>query len=162
MTRTGKTVTAMKELLTVLATWLSINFGLPAIENHPQIEMVPPVRMVALRYRGLAPDRAPVTASDDDAPLGAASNIVALYDDSKKTIYLPHGWRGSPAELSVLVHELVHHLQNEAGMKFTCPGEREKLAYDAQAKWLALFGTTLQAEFDIDPLSLLVRTNCLG
>jgi hypothetical protein len=152
----------MKELLTVLATWLSINFGLPAIENHPQIEMVQPVRMVALRYRGLAPARAPTTSSDDDAPLGAATNIVALYDDARKVIYLPHGWRGSPAELSVLVHELVHHLQNEASMKFACPAEREKLAYDAQAKWLALFGTTLEAEFEIDPLSLLVRTNCLG
>jgi hypothetical protein len=160
--RTTKTVTAMKELLTVLATWLSINFGLPAIQDHPQIEMVQPVRMAAIRYRGLVPDRAPVTQSDDDAPLGTPTNIVALYDDARKTIYLPHGWRGSPAELSVLVHELVHHIQNEAGMKFACPGEREKLAYDAQAKWLAIFGMTLEAEFDVDPFSLLVRTNCLG
>jgi hypothetical protein len=152
----------MKELLTVLATWLSINFGLPAIENHPHVEMVQPVRMAALRYRGLAPDRAPETATSDDAPLGTPTNIVALYDDSRKTIYLPSGWRGTPAELSVLVHELVHHLQNEAGMKFACPAEREKLAYHAQMKWLALFGTTLEAEFDVDPFSLLVRTNCLG
>ena len=157
---TNQTVTAMKELLTVLATWLSLNAGLPAIQNHPQIEMVQPVRMAAIRYRGLASDRAPVTASDSDAPL-AVSNIVALYDDARKTIYLPYGWRGSPAELSVLVHELVHHIQNEAGMKFACAGEREKLAYDAQAKWLAMFGMTLQEEFDIDPFTLLVRTNCL-
>jgi hypothetical protein len=152
----------MKELLTVLATWLSMNFGLPAIQDHPQIEMVQPVRMAAIRYRGLVPDRAPVTQSDDEAPLGTPTNIVALYDDARKTIYLPYGWRGSPTELSVLVHELVHHIQNEAGMKFACPGEREKLAYDAQAKWLAMFSTTLEAEFEIDPLSLLVRTNCLG
>ena len=65
-----------------------------------------------------------------------------------------------PAEVSVLVHELVHHLQNVSRMKFTCPQEREKDAYAAQHAWLALFGRTLEQEFEIDPMTVLVRTNC--
>jgi hypothetical protein len=156
-----RTVTAMTELLTLIATWLSIHFGLPATDAHPRVELVPSARMAVLRYRGLAGDRAPVATPATDAPLDAGRNIVALYDDTRRVIYLPQDWRGTPAEVSVLVHEMVHHLQNEAGMKFACPAEREKEAYYAQAKYLALHGLTLEQEFAIDALSLLVRTNCL-
>jgi hypothetical protein len=43
---------------------------------------------------------------------------VAVYDDLTKTIFLPHSWKGeTPADLSVLVHEMVHHLQNNARKK---------------------------------------------
>jgi hypothetical protein len=118
--------------------------------------------MAALRFRGLAGDRVLVSAPETNGPLEGGRNIVALYDDARKVIYLPQGWTATPAALSVLVHEMVHHIQNEAGMKFACPAEREKDAYAAQAKWLALFGLSLEQEFEIDALSLLVRTNCLG
>jgi hypothetical protein len=97
-----------------------------------------------------------------DAPLDAAKNIVALYDREKKTIYLPEGWTGrTPAELSVLVHEMVHHLQNLSGERYECPAAMEKPAYKAQAKWLEQFDRTLEGEFELDGLTLLVRTNCL-
>lgn len=73
------------------------------------------------------------------------------------------GWTGkSPADVSVLVHEMVHHVQNVAGLKYACPEEREKPAYDAQNQWLALFGRKVTEEFELDPMTLLVRTNCLG
>jgi len=55
---------------------------------------------------------------------------------------------------------MVHHLQNLAGMKFACSGEREKLAYQAQQEWLALFGRNLFEDFDTDAFTLLVRTAC--
>jgi hypothetical protein len=61
----------------------------------------------------------------------------------------------------VLVHELVHHLQKLAQTTYGCPQEREKAAYRAQAQWLAQFDRTLQSEFEIDPMTLLVRTSCL-
>ena len=87
--------------------------------------------------------------------------VVALYDDQTKTIYLSDKWAGStPAELSVLVHEMVHHLQNEAGTTYECPAEREKLAYEVQDKWLGLFGRNLEGEFEINGLALLVSTSC--
>lgn len=151
----------MQVLLTVLVTWLSINFGLPANYDHPRVEKVTPARMVALRYRGLASDRSPIGAVEAGRP-EFGQDVYALYDDSRRVIYLPEGWTGTtPAEVSVLVHELVHHLQNAAGMKFNCPQEREKDAYRAQRAWLALFDRALEQEFEIDPLTVIVRTNCL-
>ena len=154
----------MNALLTAIVIWLAANFDLPVNYEHPSVEHVPSTPMAALRYRGLASDHAPVPDPRNDAqPLDPGSNVVALYDPKRNVIYLPDGWSGrTPAELSVLVHEMAHHLQNQAGLKFDCPGAQEKVAYAAQAQWLALFGKTLEDEFEIDGLSLLVRTNCLG
>ena len=88
--------------------------------------------------------------------------MVAVYDDSSSTIYLALGWTGdTPAGLSVIVHEMVHHLQHEAGLKLACPEERERDAFAAQERWLAEFGTNLETEFEIDPFTLLARTSCL-
>ncbi|MGB8433021.1 MAG: DUF6647 family protein [Burkholderiales bacterium] len=61
----------------------------------------------------------------------------------------------------MLVHAMVHHLQNEAGLKYGCPGEREKLVYAAQDRWLGRTGQNLMDEFALDPMTMLVRTNCL-
>jgi len=66
----------------------------------------------------------------------------------------------TPAELSVLVHEMVHHLQNQAGTTYECPAERERLAYEVQDKWLGLFGRNLEGEFEINGLALLISTSC--
>jgi hypothetical protein len=55
---------------------------------------------------------------------------------------------------------MVHHLQNAANEKFACPQEREKHAYKAQREWLALFGRTIEQEFEIDAMTILVRSNC--
>jgi hypothetical protein len=59
------------------------------------------------------------------------------------------------------VHELVHHLQNVAGIPSACAEAREKPAYQAQERWLQLFGTSLAEEFQIDAMTILVRTNCM-
>jgi len=59
------------------------------------------------------------------------------------------------------VHEMVHHLQNIAGLKYECPQAREKLAYVAQNQWLAQSGRNLIDEFKLDALTVLVRTNCM-
>lgn len=154
----------MHALLTVLVTWLSVNYGLPAAPEHPRIELVPPARMAAVRHsrlQGAMPDRVAAEAGKSVTPeLG--KDVFAIYDDVSRTIYLPDHWTGAtPAEVSLLVHELVHHLQNMVGEKFGCPGEREKAAYKAQADWLELFGKNLADEFELDPMTLLVRTNCL-
>jgi len=102
-------------------------------------------------------------ANNDGAMLDAGRATMAVYDDATRTIYLAEGWnRTDPAELSILVHELVHHLQAGAQLRYECPQEREKLAYAAQERWLGLFNLTLASEFEMDPFTLLVRTRCLG
>ncbi len=150
-----------QDLLTAIDTWLAVEFDLPAIHSHPQIELVPVATIVALRYRGMLPDAQTNFAPNDRNATAAERDTVAVYSDAARTIYLPEGWSGStPAELSVLVHEMVHHAQNLLGLKHECPQEREKLAYLAQDRWLGLFGHSLASDFELDPLTLLVKTKC--
>jgi len=59
------------------------------------------------------------------------------------------------------VHEMVHHLQNLAGVKFECPAAREKTAYLAQDKWLARFGKSLENDFDVDMFTVVISSACM-
>ena len=148
----------MNALLTMVALWLSTNFALQTGDAQPRIERRPPAEIAAL-HRGV-----PLTAAHSTGPgdQAASDDIVSVYDDETRIIYLREDWTGrTPAELSVLVHEMVHHFQNVAGLKYACAGEREKLAYEAQERWLGLFGRDLASEFRIDPFSRLVKTQCI-
>jgi hypothetical protein len=55
---------------------------------------------------------------------------------------------------------MVHHAQNLGKEKAECPKAREKLASEAQERWLRRFGSSLERAFGIDGFTLLVRTNC--
>jgi hypothetical protein len=153
----------MQALLTALITWLSANYGLPANYDLPAVRFATPVEIASIRYSAFAPQRNGETiAAYDSLPADQRQSIVSVYEDKAKTIVLPVGWQGrTPAELSILVHEMVHHLQNLAGLTYACPQEREALAYEAQQKWLGLFGRSLASEFEIDGMALLDKTKCL-
>lgn len=153
----------MDALLTAIVVWLSANYGLPAIFDQPRIARVPSIEMASLRNKGLPASRQRVsTIQDQEASVEKMRDVVAVYDDQTRTIYVSDKWTGhTPAELSVLVHEMVHHLQNQAGITYECPAEREKLAYEAQDKWLGLFGRSLESEFQINGLALLISTSCV-
>jgi len=134
-------------LLDTIMLWLAANFDLPAAAQGPALVRVAEADLVAMRY-----------GPEASVPPGF---VVAVYDDTARTIYLSEGWTGrTPADLSVLVHEMVHHLQAAADMRFACPAAREVLAYEAQDAWLGLFGESLESAFGIDPASRLVGTVC--
>ena len=147
----------MSTLVTVITLWLAANFGLPADLEPPRIERKLPAEIVAMRYGAFLSAGARGNPSSD-----AEINVVSVYHDATKTIYLPKGWTGSsPEEASILVHELVHHMQNMAGMRYQCAEEREELAYAAQDRWLQAAGQNLESAFGIDGFALLVKTKCL-
>jgi hypothetical protein len=153
----------MDALLTAIVIWISANYALPATFEHPHIERVASIEMAGLRYKGLlsALQRKTSVIQEQESSFEKRRDVVALYDDETRTIYLSDRWTGrTPAELSVLVHEMVHHLQNAAGTPYECPAERERLAYEAQDKWLGLFGRNLEGEFEVNGLALLVSTSC--
>src|SRR5665648_166313 len=83
--------------------------------DHPRIEFANIGQIAALKYAGVL--------KLEDGASGARSSknnfsIVAFYDMPQRTIYLAEGWTGkTPAESSVLVHEMVHHLQTVSGQK---------------------------------------------
>ena len=146
----------MEALLTAIVVWLSANYALPASCEHPRIEFVSAKEMNSHFYEGVAREQhAAIVLNQPEL------DVVSLYSNETKTIYLLDGWKGrTPGELSMVVHEMVHHLQNVGQVKFACAQEKEKLAYKAQDDWLGLFGRNLMQEFQIDPFSLLVKTNC--
>jgi hypothetical protein len=147
-------------LMASIMTGLSADFALPENYQHPRIEIVSPVQMAAVRYRGLGATLQARVVSDEQW-LEKMRDTVALYEDNSRTIYLREGWTGATAaEISVLVHEMVHHLQNLRGEKFECAQTREKPAYAAQIKWLEAAGLDFFREFETDPITLMLRTVC--
>jgi hypothetical protein len=157
-----QTVRPSPAVLKGIVIWLWESFDLPRILIYPNIEIVPRAEIDALGYKGFA-WVAPrdIAIESQRGPLNARE-VVAAYDDEMKTIYLPEGWTGAtPAEQSVLVHEMVHHLQNLGKLKYDCAPAREQLAYAAQDKWLSLSGLNLADEFEIDPFTLVVSTRCI-
>ena len=150
-------IVAKQSLLDEITKWLAVNFELPVVYDRPQLEHATPEKLAALRYGRLN------AATNQAIPAASAqSTTVAIYIDGEQTIYLPQGWTGrTPAELSVLVHEMVHHLQNLGGLKHDCPRAREKLAYAAQERWLKRFGRDLEGEFEINPFTVLVNSTCV-
>jgi hypothetical protein len=145
-------------LLKAIVTWLSTNFSLPKHYDYPAIKFEPPRKIATFRYTGLVSDRPEDRAM---VPPGQRET-VASYDPLTRTIILPEGWTGdTPADLSMLVHEMVHHLQHAAHMKYECVPASEELAYAAQDKWLKLFGHDLATDFGLDGFTLLVAIRCI-
>jgi hypothetical protein len=133
-------------VLTSIVTWLSNALNLPAIYDHPRVERAPRIRLTAVLH---------------DRPLVSQHAVLSMYDDAKQTIYVPEDWSGNtPEAISILIHEMVHHLQNVAGLQYGCPQEREKIAYVAQERWLAPSGRSLEKDLGIDPLTYLLSTEC--
>jgi hypothetical protein len=147
------------ESLLAIAAWLSQNFELPRSTELPRIKFATPGQINQLRYRGLMPNPISGTPATQN---GYLREVVAIYDDSTRTIYLPLGWTGATArERSVLVHELVHHLQNRAGLKYACGGAREIPAYLAQRQWLDIHDLDLEKEFDVDMFTIVALSACI-
>jgi hypothetical protein len=136
----------MDQLAALLTAWIVTSHGLPLPPEPPRIATMTPVERAALHAH-----------RSDGAP-----TVVGSYDTRDGTIYLTEGWDSADfVDVSVLVHELVHHLQDGAGRTHACPEEREALAYAVQAEWLAMFGQDLETAFGIDALTLKLRTQCL-
>lgn len=153
----------MQALLTAIVVWLSANIALPPSYDHPRIERMSSIEMTSLLYQGaLGAQRRETTTNENQDQSDQRRQVVSLYYAATKTIYLTPEWTGrTPAELSILVHEMVHHLQNVAHTAYACPLEREKLAYEAQEKWLSLFGRSLSSEFGLDRTTLALTSACL-
>ena len=147
--------------------WLSKEFGLPVVDRFPEIKLISPGEIGALRYNSPMPPashevaRDPGLAQPQSSAYLPTNDTVAVYIDGAEIIYLIESWTGrTPADLSVLVHEMVHHLQYKLGFKHECPQDREKLAYAAQDRWLHLFGHSLESDFELDGFSVLSKTHC--
>jgi hypothetical protein len=147
-------------LMAEIAAWLSANFELPAINQYPRVEFASPAKLLSLRLGGFGVGRRE-NATPPQPPLSVGGDLLAVYDSARRIIYLPEGWSGQThAETSILVHEMVHHLQSAGGLKYPCPAAGEKTAYLAQDLWLRRFGQDLETAFETDLFTVLVRSLC--
>ena len=148
-----------EKLLDEIGMWLVSQFDLPAVRERPAIVLVSSAQLLAKRLQGAVSQGAAYGAAYTDP---GQRRAVALYDDTLKSIFLADDWVGqSAADKSILVHEMVHHIQNVAQMKYECPMAREKPAYMAQDKWLAQFGLSLEQEFEVDMFTIVVSSACV-
>jgi hypothetical protein len=77
---------------------------------------------------------------------------AALYSKNEHLIYLATTWKNDDVlDQSILVHELVHHLQVENHIQLECWGRYEAQAYELQIRWLRAQGVR-------DPYTLLHAT----
>jgi hypothetical protein len=112
----------MDTLVATLIAWIAAHSNL-TVADRPHIEIVPRQTMSNLYF-------------------GAAStknfyHLQAFYLPAKATVYLPESWRrASLRDKSILVHELVHHLQAANNVRVSCPAALEREAYNLQFKWL--------------------------
>lgn len=147
-----------RALLQAIVVWLADNFGLPRDADLPVVRRETATRIAAMHYGYALSDDPQVR---DGTPPGQRT-VIATYDSLSGTVYLPEAWQGrTAAELSILVHELVHHLQHRGHRRHACVEAGEALAFDAQDRWLGLFGSDLAAEFQIDGFTRLAATLCL-
>ncbi|WP_293809276.1 DUF6647 family protein [uncultured Bosea sp.] len=139
-------------LLEALAIWVGAKLGQPVPSFLPELVFKPVGQVAALRLKQYASEVMQQHGRPD---------ILSIYDSREKVIYLGDTWTGATAaDLSVLVHELVHHFQETHQSKFECDAAREAKAFELQEKWLRIFGESLEEDFQIDPFTLLVRTSC--
>ena len=141
--------------MTALVTWISDNFEIPADYHHPRVVPMSSFVVIYLLQQLNPTDQRKAVNIDE------MRKVMSFYSPESKTIYLPRGWAGeTPAQLSMLVHELVHHLQNLSHATFACPAAEDELPYEAQEKWLNMFGRSLFSEFGLERTSVLLATKC--
>lgn len=149
----------MIALVVALMVWASAYTGLPLPSTVPNILFED-----ACEIQRIYADDPDLECAGEDQ-----FRVVATYNMVTKTMYLPDTW--SPADLihvSNLLHELVHHLQAEAGILPTeveCVGrDIEWPAYKTQIAFLEATGLSGPAVVDamgLNDLTLVLLTSCM-
>lgn len=131
----------MPTLVAHLENWLDTHADLPRRATQPNIRLATTAQVARL---------APVRAASD------STQTRALYDPESQTIWLVRPWDArNPYDVSVLLHELIHHRQADYGHWY-CPGAQELPAYRLQQTWLNAMGL----EPDVNWIAVILESGC--
>lgn len=144
----------MEQLLLALMVWASAQTGLPVPEELPEIAIEKQCEIERLFYDNSERDCG-------ESPI----SVQAIYDTRHSRMLLPESWSAKNLyDVSMLVHEIVHHLQTSAGVtpaSVSCTGrDLEKPAYDAQIAWLEAAGLDAFETMGINRLAYRLLTMC--
>ena len=140
----------MDQLMFALMAWISAVTGLPPATDTPDVQFNTVAELQVLH----SPDASYQAES-------SAPQAIALYNLHEAVIHLPDDWQPTdPLDVSVLVHELVHHMQVSAGEEYRCRAAMEKVAYDTQIAFLASMGIDLFEAMEINELFYRIITDC--
>ena len=121
----------MNALVSGLEDWLDAEADWPRRDALPRVRFVSRWQAEALRG---------ATAGSQRGPLRG------LYDPDRSEILLVQPWDHRDADdISVLLHELVHHRQ--APHHWYCPAAQELPAYRLQEAWLADQGRAIEVNW---------------
>lgn len=124
----GRDETAtMDQFIAATLIWLAGQMGVP-----PYIEPPP----IAYLTRDELRER-----SRHGNELGTRYSIGGMYNSRDDVVYLPTTFELSdPYQQSILVHELVHYLQDRHTIHYPCRASYEEQAYRLQAVWMERHG----------------------
>ena len=115
-------IACMKEIITALMIWMGANTNLDTNHDIPLVVFLPQEQMEQMYYGD--------HEHDEDS-------LHGLYDTNNNRIILMDTWdRRDPWDLAVLLHEMVHYLQDMNKIKFNCTAEMERDAWPIQKKYL--------------------------
>jgi hypothetical protein len=145
---------AMESLVLAMMTWISAASGMPVPDRPPEIRHLPPHRLALLANPNAGGDH---PAYD---PV-QTSGYLALYHADSRTVLLRDDWQADELrDRSILLHELVHHMQAHADRSYLCNGAMEREAYGLQAEWLEERGGDLFDTLGMNGLGLYAATRC--
>ena len=132
----------MKEIITALLIWIGANSDFNVNMDVPMVVFLPQDQMEQ-RYFGDTENH---------------GELHGFYDIEKNIIILPDTWdRRDPWDLSVLLHEMIHYVQDQNETEFNCTAEMEKDSWPLQQKYLLEIH---DFKWDYDKLWYLMVSSC--
>ena len=136
----------MKELIAVLLMWIGQSTMYNVDIPHPDVVMLPPQELN---------EQYAATMLNKTSHI---EELWAYYNTKTQTIYLRADFRQyDPWDKSILLHELLHHVQYHNRMKYKCINQMEEEAWPLQKKYLKDFHNI---NWDYDMLWYLMISTC--
>jgi hypothetical protein len=113
----------MKSVIAALLLWIGANTSYDVNLQHPTIKIMPQHEMELMYSKGKG--------------MSKGSTLHAFYDLKKDIIYLPDSFDlYDPWHKAVLLHELIHFVQDQNQAVFECNAQMEAESWPLQQKYL--------------------------
>tara|TARA_B100001093_G_scaffold354827_1_gene339369 strand:+ start:197 stop:622 length:426 start_codon:yes stop_codon:yes gene_type:complete len=132
----------MKEILIGLLLWIGANSDYNTNVPYPTIVFMDQAKMEHMYYQGRKP----------------IGELHGFYHTQKDIIVLPDTWdRRDSWDLSILLHELIHYVQDMNSVQYECTMQMEKDSWPLQQKYL---WEVHSYHWDYDGLWHMMVSNC--